>query len=131
MRALVLERLGWLFAIIGIVKLTSLLQRPWTRKPCRVCSIEKPKYDHLFFAVVASHRFSFLIPGLKRVDFSLDVLEWSVAAVFRRLLSIPSYIDYVLAISWPCNVLDRLSPFSVLTVVFQVHRPARSAPILA
>jgi hypothetical protein len=54
--------------------------------------------------------------------------------ILWRLLSIPSApssIDYTSAISWSRNFLDRLSPLSVLTVEFQVHRQVRRALSLA
>jgi hypothetical protein len=48
---------------------------------------------------------------------------------FLAYPAVPYSIDYAFAISRPRNVLDRLSPLSVLTVEFQVHRQVRSASI--
>jgi hypothetical protein len=49
----------------------------------------------------------------------------------RALIAAISLIDFHFAISRSRNVLDRLSPLSVLTVEFPVHRQVRSASILA
>jgi hypothetical protein len=72
------------------------------------------------FAVVSSHRFHFRCHPLQ-----------AIAIAARAHIAATSFIDSSFAISRSCNVLDRLSPLSVLTVEFPVHHQVRSAPILA
>jgi hypothetical protein len=72
------------------------------------------------FDVVPSHRFHF------RYD-----PPQAIAIAARAHITATSFIGSSLAISRSRNVLDRLSPLSVLTVEFPVHRQVRSATILA
>jgi hypothetical protein len=72
------------------------------------------------FDVVSSHRFH------SRCDPLQDI-----AIATRAHIVATSFIDLSFAISRSCSVLDRLSPLSVLTVEFPVHRQVRSALILA
>jgi hypothetical protein len=48
-----------------------------------------------------------------------------------RDLAATSFTDSAFAISRSCNALDRLSPLSVLTAEFQIHRQVQGASILA
>jgi hypothetical protein len=72
------------------------------------------------FDVVSSHRFHF------RCD-----PPQAIVIATRAYIAVTSLIDSSLAISRSHNVLDRLSPLSVLTVEFPVHHQVRSASILA
>jgi hypothetical protein len=72
------------------------------------------------FDVVSSHRF----------HLSCDPPQAIVTAT-RAHIAVTSLIDSSLAISRSRNVLDRLSPLSVMTVEIPVHRQVRSASILA
>jgi hypothetical protein len=72
------------------------------------------------FDVVLSHRFHFRCEPPQAIVIGA-----------RAHIAVNSVIGSSLAIFWSRNVLDRLSPLSVLTVEFPVHRQVRSASILA
>jgi hypothetical protein len=72
------------------------------------------------FDVVLSHRFHF------RCD-----PPQAIVIGARAHIAVSFVIGSSLAISRSRNVLDRLSPLSILTVEFPVHRQVRSASILA
>jgi hypothetical protein len=71
------------------------------------------------FDVVSSHRFHFCCDPLQ-----------DIAIATRAHIAVTFLIESSFAISRSCNVLDRLSPLSVLTVDFPVHRQVRITSIL-
>jgi hypothetical protein len=97
----------------------SLIGRPSVARA--YCAVWKTAATNITtFDVVLSHRF----------HFRCDLLQAIVIAT-RAHIVVTSLIDSSLAITRSRNVLDRLSPLSVLTVEFPVHRQVRSASILA